>query len=127
MIEDIAGDAVTAGAHAELVVRKILAGFTRRFELNGIEYHCTPSVGVALFDRHIVDVDDLLKQADLAMYHAKAMGRNTACFFDPDMQSAINARVALERELRAALHQHQFELHYQPQVEGTAASWVTRR
>ncbi|MFS0753856.1 EAL domain-containing protein [Noviherbaspirillum sp. 1P10PC] len=119
MIEDIAGDAVTAGAHAELVVRKILAGFTRRFELNGIEYHCTPSVGVALFDRHIVDVDDLLKQADLAMYHAKAMGRNTACFFDPDMQSAINARVALERELRAALHQHQFELHYQPQVEGT--------
>jgi len=118
MIEDIAGDPVAAGTHAELVVRKILAGFAPRFALDGIEYHCTPSVGVALFDRHINEVDELLKQADLAMYHAKAMGRNTACFFDPDMQSAINARVALERELRAALHQHQFELHYQPQVDG---------
>jgi diguanylate cyclase (GGDEF)-like protein/PAS domain S-box-containing protein len=117
MIEDIAGDPVMAGTHAELVVRKILAGFTRRFGLDGIEYHCTPSVGVALFDRHVSEVDELLKQADLAMYHAKAMGRNTACFFDPDMQSAINARVALEHELRAALHQHQFELHYQPQVD----------
>lgn len=117
MIEDIAGDAVTAGTHAELVVRKILAGFTPRFELDGIAYHCTPSVGVALFDRHINEVDELLKQADLAMYHAKAMGRNTACFFDPDMQSAINARVALEHELRTALHRHQFELHYQPQVD----------
>jgi diguanylate cyclase (GGDEF)-like protein/PAS domain S-box-containing protein len=121
MIEDIAGDPVSAGTHAELVVRKILAGFTRRFELNGIEYHCTPSVGVALFDRHVSEVDELLKQADLAMYHAKAMGRNTACFFDPAMQSAINARVALERELRAALHQHQFELHYQPQVDSGGA------
>ena len=117
MIEDIAGDAVTAATHAELVVRKVLAGFTRRFELSGTAYHCTPSVGVALFDQHIGDVDELLKQADLAMYNAKAMGRNTACFFDPDMQSAINARVALERELRAALNQHQFELHYQPQVD----------
>ncbi|MFL6718453.1 MAG: EAL domain-containing protein [Burkholderiaceae bacterium] len=117
MIEDIAGDAVTAATHAELVVRKVLAGFTRRFDLNGVAYHCTPSVGVALFDQHIGDVEELLKQADLAMYNAKAMGRNTACFFDPDMQSAINARVALERELRAALNQHQFELHYQPQVD----------
>lgn len=117
MIEDIAGDAITAAAHADLVVRKILTGFTRGFDLDGIEYHCTPSVGVALFDGNTTEVDDLLKQADLAMYQAKAMGRNTACFFDPDMQSAINARVTLERELRAALHQHQFELHYQPQVD----------
>lgn len=117
MMEDIAGDTATGAAHADAVVRKILSAFNQSFELEQIAYHCTPSVGVALFDRNSTEVEELLRQADLAMYHAKASGRNTACFFDPAMQSAINARVSLERELRAALHQHHFELHYQPQVD----------
>ena len=64
------------------------------------------------------DSIELLKQADLAMYQAKTAGRNTLRFFDPEMQAVVTARAALEVDLRAALKQQQFILHYQPQVVG---------
>jgi len=66
-------------------------------------------------------VEDLLKQADLAMYRAKASGRNALCFFDPQMQSTLAERVGLEKELRAALEGQDFVLHYQPQVNEAGA------
>jgi EAL domain-containing protein (putative c-di-GMP-specific phosphodiesterase class I) len=75
-------------------------------------------MGVALFDRAHAEIDDLFKRADLALYQAKGAGRNTACFFDPAMQSTINARVALEREMRNALARGEFMLYYQPQKDG---------
>ena len=58
---------------------------------------------------------DLLKQADIAMYQVKSQGRNSLCFFDPQMQIAINQRVQLEHDLQMAITGNQFELHYQPQ------------
>jgi EAL domain-containing protein (putative c-di-GMP-specific phosphodiesterase class I) len=63
------------------------------------------------------NVEDLLKRGDLAMYQAKAMGRNTIRFFDPDMQTVINARVALETDLRQGLQLHEFSLSYQRQAD----------
>jgi diguanylate cyclase (GGDEF)-like protein/PAS domain S-box-containing protein len=118
MLEELGAGAEQAAARAEVVIEKIQAAFRHKFMLDGAEHHCTPSMGVALFDRNQNDIDDLLKRADLAMYQAKAAGRNTACFFDPAMQSSINARVALEREIREALQRGEFMLYYQPQKDG---------
>ena len=72
-----------------------------------------------MFDAVSDVVDELMKRADMAMYQAKAAGRNTLRFFDPEMQAVVAARIALEAELRVALQQQQFVLHYQPQMDST--------
>ncbi len=82
------------------------------------EYNGTPSIGVTLFTDHHETVDELLKRADLAMYHAKSAGRNSLRFFDPKMQAVITTRATLEAGLRAALEQDQFLLYYQAQDNG---------
>jgi EAL domain-containing protein (putative c-di-GMP-specific phosphodiesterase class I) len=92
----------------------------RRNELAAHEVHSTPSIGVALFDGRHNAIDELLKQADLAMYQAKTSGRNTLRFFDVAMQSAVSERAVLESELREALVRQEFVLYYQPQVVGDA-------
>jgi EAL domain-containing protein (putative c-di-GMP-specific phosphodiesterase class I) len=85
--------------------------------LSGQAWHSTPSIGITLFGVQAVAVDELMKQADLAMYQAKLAGRNTVRFFDQDMQRVVSARVAMIESLRSALQEQQFVLHYQPQVD----------
>lgn len=86
----------------------------------GKQYHqISVSIGVALFEGHDTHADQLLKRADMAMYAAKAGGRNTIRFFDHDMEAALHQRVALEAELQQAVAAQQFELNYQPQVDST--------
>jgi EAL domain-containing protein (putative c-di-GMP-specific phosphodiesterase class I) len=87
--------------------------------LVGNEYRNTPSIGVTLFDGQHHTADDLLKQADIAMYQAKKSGRNTLRFFDPRMQDAINNQVSLEKDLQAAIEQQTLQLHYQSQIDKT--------
>jgi len=107
---------------AENVLRVITQPFL--LELQAISakphthsYHCTASIGIALFDHTVQSPDDLIRHADTAMYEAKAKGRNTFRFFDPDMQTAITARATLDHDLRDAVHENQFVLHFQPQVD----------
>jgi EAL domain-containing protein (putative c-di-GMP-specific phosphodiesterase class I) len=90
----------------------------KTYMLSGHECHSTTSIGVTLFSEKHEALDQLLKQADLAMYQAKLAGRNALRFFDPEMQSAVTARVALERDLRIAIRDEQFVLYYQAQVDG---------
>ena len=116
MLEDLASDPVSALAKTRVVGQKILAALSEPYDLLGDQYHGTCSVGVTQFHASQGSIGDLLKQADLAMYQAKATGRNALCFFDPAMQAAATANAALNTELRHALHAHQFVLHYQPQV-----------
>jgi diguanylate cyclase (GGDEF)-like protein/PAS domain S-box-containing protein len=107
----------SAAAQAELVGEKLLEAFHEPFRLDGHLYHTSPSIGVALFDKDMKDIDELLKRADLAMYQAKAAGRNTIRFFDLRMQTVINARVELEADLRRSLQGRGFTLHYQRQTD----------
>lgn len=119
MLEDLSQRVSEAAAQAEILGGKILYALNLPFDLVGNEYHITPSIGVTLFSDHHNSADELMKRADLAMYQAKAAGRNTLRFFDPQMQEAVNARVALERDLRNGLQSNQFLLDYQPQVDAS--------
>ncbi|WP_347986334.1 EAL domain-containing protein [Methylomonas sp. AM2-LC] len=107
---------VDAVNYAGGVGDKILQVLNQSFQLGPYEYHITPSIGITLFnDQH--PTDELLKQADIAMYQAKKSGRNTMRFFDPQMQDAINNRAALENQIRQAVELRQFQLFYQIQVD----------
>ncbi|MGA8260781.1 MAG: EAL domain-containing protein [Arenicellales bacterium] len=81
------------------------------------DYGITVSIGITLFKGRDLLVDDLLKQADVALYEAKADGRNTFRFFNPGQQKAMERRAHLEAELRRAFDNEEFELHYQPQID----------
>ncbi len=101
------------------VGQKILAALNEPFLLAGHESHSSASIGVTLFSKMNSAIGDLLKQADIAMYQAKRGGRNTIRFFDPPMQDRINSLAVLEEELRKAIEEHQFRLHYQIQVDSS--------
>jgi len=117
MLEDLSKLPVEAAAQAETIANKILATINQPYQLATNTYQTTVSIGVVLFSDNEHTQDMLLKHADIAMYQAKKMGRNTLCFFDPNMQEAINTRAALEVDLRKALDNKQFELYYQIQVD----------
>ena len=116
MLEELSEFAQEAVMQTEAVGLKILAAFTQPYQLDTYEHNSTTSIGVTLFAEHDGSTDDLLKRADLAMYQAKAGGRNTLRFFDPEMQTAVTTRAAMEESFRDALLNNQFELHYQAQV-----------
>ncbi|MBI2725612.1 MAG: EAL domain-containing protein [Polaromonas sp.] len=116
MLEDLGDSMASALAQTRNVGEKILAALSEPYELAGHQHHSTCSIGITLFSKHEQSIGDLLKQADLAMYQAKAAGRNGLCFFDPEMQAAATANATLAAELRQSLRQQDFVLHYQPQV-----------
>jgi predicted signal transduction protein with EAL and GGDEF domain len=119
MLSDLSENEVEAATQAEMVGGKILDSLNQSYQLGRHLHRSTPSIGVTLFgsDTH-ENLEEPLKRADLAMYQAKAAGRNTLRFFDPQMQAVVLARAALEVDLREALEQQQFVLHYQVQVMG---------
>ncbi len=80
------------------------------------DYENTCSIGIALFLGHQVSVDELLRRADMAMYQAKADGRNLFRFYDPKMQRLLSERLALEEDLKHALAHRQLEIFLQPQI-----------
>jgi EAL domain-containing protein (putative c-di-GMP-specific phosphodiesterase class I) len=104
-----------------LVASKIVGTLGLPHALDGHEVRSTPSVGIALFGAGAHALDDLLKQADMAMYEAKAAGRNDYRFFDPAMQAGIDKEAALESELRHALASHALTLFYQPVIDRRGA------
>jgi diguanylate cyclase (GGDEF)-like protein/PAS domain S-box-containing protein len=118
MLEDLSDNEAEAVRQAELVAEKILARLNAPYELVGRQHNSSPSIGITLFSGGELGSDELLKRADVAMYQAKAAGRNTLRFFDPKMQASVLARAALDTDLRQGLLHEQLLLHYQPLVDG---------
>ena len=98
MLSHLAEDPAVAESRARIVAEKVLAQLREPFDLDGHRHFATSSIGVtALVSGGSDGVSEPLKQADLAMYHAKAMGRNTVRFFDPAMQAAVSANAGCQR------------------------------
>lgn len=117
LLENLSKDNEEAAIQAGLVGEQVRDAIALPYMLRGVEFICTTSIGISLFHHHNVPVDDLLKQADLAMCQAKKDGRNSLRFFDPEMQATLVERSALEGDLRHALEHQQLHLYYQMQVD----------
>ncbi len=116
LLEDLSEHAIDAAEQSKIVGEKVLASLNQAHDIASHHHHSSCSIGAVLFTGQQQSIDELLKQADLAMYDAKAAGRNALRFFDPQMQASISKRAALEKDLRQALTYGQFVLHYQTQV-----------
>lgn len=117
ILEDLNEDSSQAAIQAEAVCAKIISTINLPYYLDDYLYHCSTSIGVCLFRNQEITIDELLKRADIAMYQAKNAGRNTLRFYDPTMQAALEARAALESDLRIAIVENQLKLYYQMQVD----------
>ena len=117
LLEDLGDDHGAAAAKTRKLAETVLAQLREPFDLGGHQHYTTSSIGVTSLNGPHDSVSEVLKQADLAMYQAKTTGRNAVCFFDPDMQAAVNANAAVSSELHTALRKKEFLLHYQPQVD----------
>ena len=116
ILEHLSTNKKEAKVQAQGVADKILISLNKTFDLNEHKFNTSPSIGITLFENNNETADDLLKNADIAMYQAKEAGRNTSCFFTYKMQEKIYKKNSLEKELIHAIHNKQFELFYQPQV-----------
>jgi diguanylate cyclase (GGDEF)-like protein len=96
---------------------RIIGAISVPFDLNGHQVEVGTSIGIAMAPEDGVEPDELLKRADLALYSVKSSGRNDFCLFRNEMLEIVNTQQSAERELREAIAQRQFELHYQPVVD----------
>jgi EAL domain-containing protein (putative c-di-GMP-specific phosphodiesterase class I) len=116
----LAENLAEAVTQADLVAEKIRVALAQPYLLKRnedvISHYCSSSIGVTIFGDQDENLEQLLKWADMAMYNAKDAGRNVIRYFDPEMQTAIETRAALESDLHSALEQQQFVLFYQVQV-----------
>jgi diguanylate cyclase (GGDEF)-like protein len=121
LLEDLSKIPQEAATQAEVVARKIHHALRQPYQLNSHTYHSSASIGITLFGgTQRESIEEPLKRAELAMYKAKAIGRDNLRFFEPEMRNAVNARVALEADLHEAVTQSQFLLYYQAQVDRDA-------
>lgn len=119
LLQDISKQSVEPAVQAEIIANKILTLLSQPYQLASHTYKITASIGIVISSKQQMNPEDFLKNADIAMYHAKQLGRNNVCFFDPQMQNAINIRVNLEHDLQEAIEQQQFQLYFQIQVDST--------
>jgi diguanylate cyclase (GGDEF)-like protein/PAS domain S-box-containing protein len=111
------GPVPDADADARALGETIRHSFDAPFSIDGRSIHTSCSLGITLFPRDGTTRDTLLQNADLAMYRAKAQGRNAVCLFEPEMQSAVRDAAQLEIDLRAGLLRNELVMHYQPQQD----------
>ncbi|KAA0680298.1 bifunctional diguanylate cyclase/phosphodiesterase [Roseomonas genomospecies 6] len=109
-------DEVGEAKEAEIAAQRILAAFEEPVLLMETEHYVRPSIGIALFPDHADSAQELIRSADTALYAAKRAGGNRHAFFRKELADQAHRHLALDRDLRAALAQGEFQLHYQPKV-----------
>ncbi|MGC1448888.1 MAG: EAL domain-containing protein [Candidatus Sulfotelmatobacter sp.] len=117
LLQDLSELPEDAGAQAKIVAQKILATIHQPYRLDGRECRSSSSIGITVFGTSQDSTNEVLQQADIAMYQAKAAGRNTLHFFAPALQTAVNARAEMEEDLRQAIQANDFRLYYQAQMD----------
>lgn len=119
LLEQLSGNGVVAAAQAEEIAQKILKALNTEYLVDGLIYQSNCSIGIGLMGGELKEsANSVLKLADLALLQAKMAGGNQLCFFEPEMNSVVAARVSLEASFREAVAKGQFLLHYQPQIVG---------
>jgi EAL domain-containing protein (putative c-di-GMP-specific phosphodiesterase class I) len=116
VLEGLHSDLTHAASLAESIAEKIRQALNQTIHLGHLDYDSSGSIGITMFGIDTIGIDELLRRADMAMYQAKALGKNNLRFFDPSMQAALESRTAMETDLRHALSNQQLILHYQLQV-----------
>lgn len=104
-------------SNVERVAQKVISTLSEPFRINGDETHISASIGITVFPLDAHDSEELIRNADQAMYAAKSAGRNQFCFFTREMQNDAQRRLKLARDLRVALSENQLHVHFQPVVE----------
>ena len=117
LLAHLANDMDSAAQAAGLVAEKIRAAIACDFEIGAQSYHCSASIGVTLLPKTGQKAHDLLREADIAMYRAKAEGRNGIAFFEVAMQAGVERRLTMERALARALDAGELRMHVQPQLD----------
>ena len=98
------------------VAENITHDFTTPFYIEGEEFYITPSIGISIYPKDGQDITSLMKHADSAMYWAKKRGRNNYQFYIPEDKNVVDRKLKLEQGIKKALHNNEFELHYQPKI-----------
>ncbi|RNF51116.1 EAL domain-containing protein [Marinomonas hwangdonensis] len=117
LLEDLDEDINIASQQVELLAEQLLKSLSAPYRILAIEYFSTLSIGITLFQGDQVSYEELLKQADLAMYQSKAAGRNTRRFFDPSMQARVLEHAELANDVRKGMTNKEFVLFFQPQID----------
>ncbi len=117
ILDNLSENTFGAIRNAKLIAEKLISALSVPFDLMEVTFSTTASLGIALYGKGKTTPDEVLKQADIAMYQAKSSGRNGLRFYDPKSIDVIRARTSFEDDLRKALDQNEFRLLYQPQVQ----------
>ncbi|TMM43154.1 bifunctional diguanylate cyclase/phosphodiesterase [Colwellia ponticola] len=123
ILNDLDANSVNAALKAEVIAEEIRKNISLPVAIKAsnlstlIDYKITASIGISLFNKEVKDANQLLQLADLALYQAKANGRDDCVFFDPIMQKELSYTLELEKDLKAAIDEEHFVLHYQPQYD----------
>jgi diguanylate cyclase (GGDEF)-like protein len=116
LLPEVGNDPESAGAHASTIADEMRKMFTDPFMIHGHDIHLTISIGIAVFPGNVI-AEDLLKYADVAMYRVKSEGRDGVRLFSEEMQDAVNQQRTIEKGLRDALTNQEFELYFQGQYD----------
>ena len=113
----VIAESIGGAEDAALIAQRILDALAVPFVVGEEEIVASASIGISMFPTDDVDLDTLIRHADMAMYRSKSLGRNTFTFFSNDLNVAVSARLSLEGGLRRAIERSEFALHYQPKAD----------